>query len=124
MCVTVSARGPFLDGDAIRGYFAERYREDGAEVTERGAALSSATYVLRIAEVSDDLVPAASGTLLFQGACEIEVVHEGHEILRTTLRSKVISGRDREAIHRTITEYLQKKAYEETAKALDSVLYE
>jgi len=123
LSVTVSAQGPFLDEDAIRQYFAERYEEDGAELTEPGAALSLVTYVLRIGEVSDDLVPAPSGTLLFQGACEIEFVHEGQEILRTTLRSKVISGRDREEIHRTILEYLQKKAYEEVADALDRVLY-
>jgi len=124
LSVSVTVQGSFLDGDSIRRYLIERYEEDGAEVTAPGEARSTATYALRIAEVSDDLVPADSKILLCQGTCEIEIVHEGNEILRSTLRSKVISGRDREVIYRTIAEYLQKKAYEASANALDEVLYE
>ena len=124
LSVTVLAKGEFLESDQVRRYLIERFEEDGVDLTREGSGISRATYVLRIAQVSDDLIPARSKVILCQGSCELELVHEDETILRSTLRSRVVSGTDREEIHRTITDYLKKAAYRESARALDEVLFE
>jgi hypothetical protein len=122
--VSVLAEGPFPHADAVKQYLVERYEEDGAEVTPQDEATAKTCYVFRIAEVHDDLVPASAKVLLLQGTCDITVVHEGEEVLRTAMRSKVISGTDRQRVLRTITDYLEKKAYEASARSLDGALFE
>jgi hypothetical protein len=124
LSLSIAAKGQFLDSDEVERFFKEKYEDDDIELSQESEAIIEATYVFQIAEVFDDLIPTSSKVILCRGTCEIKIVYEDEEILKHTLHSKVISGKDRKEAHQIITDYLKKSAYQESVKALDEVIYE
>ncbi len=122
--MAIVAKGQFLDSDQVERFFKEKYEDDDVELCQENEAIIKATYAFQITEVFDDLIPTSSKVILCQGTCEIKVVYEDEEVLKHTLHSKVVSGKNRKEAHRIITDYLKKAAYQESAKALDEVICE
>lgn len=97
--------------------------EDGRFVLRDDGPVEFETVLeFRFREVFDELVPPASGIRLFRGVCTVKVMWNDRYYAVKSIRSKVASGKDPDAVRAKLVSYLAEKAVEAAAAILEPLV--